>query len=130
LHVRHACSRKHHRYAQQIRRGKKWPGRRLREGPDICRFCGEATPPRRRTLRFCGRPACFEIVTSQGWRAFAAAVKQPHPLAWLGGKLGLSDDDARLPEIALKLANAGKLVVYVRADGTVGEVGLPREVDT
>ncbi|HEX2434932.1 MAG TPA: hypothetical protein VHI55_13375 [Gaiellaceae bacterium] len=45
----------------------------------------------------------------------------------MAGKLGVPADDPRLPELALKLAAAGKLYVYIRRDGTVAEVGRPRE---
>ena len=50
-------------------------------------------------------------------------MKWPHDLAWLAGKIGLPPDDPRLATVALQLADAHKLVVYVRRDGTVGEVG-------
>jgi hypothetical protein len=107
----------------------KYGRRRLVEGPDVCRACGKATPPRRRIPRLCGRVECRDAYGTRGWQVFQSRVRRPHSLAWLGRKLGLTDDDTRLPEIALALARKGNLVVYVRADGTVGEVGLPREVD-
>jgi hypothetical protein len=59
---------------------------------------------------------------------FRRAVKWPHDLAWLAGKLGLPEDDPRLPKIALKLANAGHLCVYIGVDGAVSSVGKPKEV--
>jgi hypothetical protein len=34
--------------------------------------------------------------------------------AWLAGKLGLEPDDERLPDLALRLAEAGRLLVYLR----------------
>lgn len=123
--VRHSCRRGHHRMAQQIRRGVKWPERRLIEGPDICRVCGEWTPPKYRSLLHCGRRECFEAMDARGWWRFRDAVDKPHPLAWLGPKLGLAADDPRLAEIAVVLAHSGKLVVYVRRDGAIGEVGRP-----
>jgi hypothetical protein len=124
--VRHACSRSHKNAAGHIRAGK-YGGRRLVEGPDVCRVCGKATPAQRRTPRLCGRVECREAYAMRGWQAFRGCVRAPHPLGWLGPKLGLAKDDPRLAEIALALALKGRLVVYVRADGSVGEVGRPRE---
>jgi hypothetical protein len=60
------------------------------------------------------------------FNAFRARVERPHPLSWLGSQVGLEPDDPRLAEIALTLANAGHLCVYVRRSGEVGEVGRPK----
>jgi hypothetical protein len=98
----------------------------------ICAVCGTAfdrSPSE-------GRSLCSELCAKRLHRRdrrrfafghFSSRVKWPHDLAWLAGKLGVPADDPRLPELALKLAAAGKLYVYIRRDGTVAEVGRPRE---
>jgi len=64
---------------------------------------------------------------NRAYGKFRRATKWPHDLAWLAGKLGLEADDPRLSEIALKLAEKGELVVYITKQGTVGDVGRPKE---
>jgi hypothetical protein len=94
-----------------------------REGnlPDRCAHCLQPIKPRiQRSL--C--PRCRK--RRAPYQVFRGRVKWPHDLAWLARKLGLPADDLRLPDIALRLAEAGELVVYIRVDGTVGEVGRPR----
>jgi hypothetical protein len=127
LDVRHACCSRHKHHAgkvrQQIRRGEA--KRALFEGPDVCRYCGAAAPPSLRGAALCSAK-CWRTFERRGFWKFKKAVKWPQPLPWLGKRIGLPGDDPRLGEIALTLANAGQLVVYVRGDGTVGEVGRPK----
>ena len=118
------CCRSHQKQASQIRNGKL-AGELPADPPaGTCHRCGgvveQPEPPASRT---CGRPSCRAAYRQRGFGRFRRLVKWPHPLPWLGPKLGLAVDDPRLPELALALAEKGKLGVYVRADGTVGEVG-------
>jgi hypothetical protein len=57
---------------------------------------------------------------------FASRVKWPHDLSWLATKIGLEATDPRLPEIALTLAQADRLYVYIDRQGQVGAVGKPK----
>jgi hypothetical protein len=121
------CSRKHQRQANKWRR--RDPGWTPRfTGEAVCPYCGETFGPPERRRVVCLSPACRRTYRSRGFHVFARRVKQPHPLAWLGPKIARASDDELLPRYAVGLALKGKLVVYVRADGTVGEVGRPRTV--
>jgi len=119
----HYCSLAHRKDAYRARRA----GTPLAAEPGRC-WCG-AELPEPPVLAFCSRRCreAWQVARRyRAFQAFQALVKWPHELGWLGPKLGLPPDDPRLPEIALKLAGAGRLVVYVRRDGTVGEVGRPK----
>ncbi len=122
------CCRSHRTRANRIRNGKL-PGELLVDPPArTCRLCGVDVPqPQPRTSRLCGRSSCTSAYRRRGFGRFRRLVKWPQPLSWLGPKLGLAPDDPRLAELAIALAQKGKLGVYIRADGTVGEVGRLRD---
>jgi len=112
------CSRRCKQKGKRARRR----GRVLEFVPGRCAHCGAQFAPR--TVR----PLCERCRRRpRGFEVFRRRVKWPHDLAWLAGKLELPPGDPRLPEVALKLAEAGELVVYLRANGKVGEVGRPKE---
>jgi len=114
---------------------KRAPRRRKRGLPDArpgeC-YCGKTFDPgSERPRSFCSTSCRDAYRRAHGdgprpWAQFCKAVKWPHDLTWLARKLNLDADDPRLPTIALRMAEAGKLAVYVRMDGTVGEVGRLR----
>jgi hypothetical protein len=116
------CCRRHKKHANSRRRkGLPGPPR-----PGEC-YCGKTFDPLpERPRSFCSRSCREAYYVPRAWEEFCRAVKRPHDLTWLGGKLNLEADDPRLPTIALAMAEAGKLAVYVRMDGTVGEVGRLR----
>jgi hypothetical protein len=124
------CSRSHKTIANRIRSGRKEGVLPVDPPKGTCHYCGATLPPpspfeRRRT---CARLSCRKAYGGKhGFRVFCRLVKRPHPLSWLGPKLNLAPDDPRLPQLALLLAEKGKLGVYVRADGTIGEVGRLKE---
>jgi hypothetical protein len=121
------CSPRHKKRANR-RRKRGLPGS---PRPGEC-YCGKTFEPFvERPRSFCSR-SCREAYrlahadSPRPWEQFRRAVKWPHDLTWLAPKLGIAEDDPRLPQFAVKLALAGKLAVYIRADGTVGEVGRLR----
>lgn len=119
------CCRKHQRRAKNARRHPGYQGPKF-SGEGVCLHCGKTFRPSPRFRPTCGDPACWEAMGDRGFWRFRQAVKWPHPLSWLAAKLKLDPDDPRLPEVARALAAKGLLVVYIRADGTVGEVGRPK----
>lgn len=118
------CSKAHRRIAYKIRRGVLEGA--LGDTPGRCRVCDAALDVGRRVSPLCAARACRKTYRRRGFGHFRRVVKWPHDLDWLAAKVGLQAGDPRLPEIAFKLALAGKVGVYVRVDGTVGEVGRPK----
>ena len=123
----HCCS-KHRKRANRIRREG---GRLLEVEPGTCRVCGtayEPSPPQRLACSDrCRRELQKRKTRAYAFGYFRARTKWPHPLPWLAAKLGIPENDPRLPQLALKLGEAGHLVVFVRRDGIVGEVGRPKQ---
>lgn len=117
------CRQSHQKQANRIRRGLR-DGVLLDVAPGTCRLCG--TEYERQTFRHLCSPKCRYFGRMTAYNYFRTKVKWPHDLPWLGGKLGLEADDPRLPDVALKLANAGKLYVYINRDGSIGDVGKPK----
>jgi len=128
------CAKKAWKIRNAIRQGRT-PLDELREVErgtcPVCSAAVDTTPVNGRGFcsRTCKRRWNRRKDRRYAFGHFKSLVKWPHDLAWLAGKLGLAADDPRLPDLALRLAEAGKLVVYVRRDGTVGEVGKPKEGD-
>lgn len=58
---------------------------------------------------------------------FRSKVEWPHSISRLAGKLGLEEDDPRIPDAALALAQAGKIIVFINRNGQVAEYGKPRQ---
>ncbi len=123
------CSKSHKKEANKRRRA----GVAVVYEPGICpcgaRFDAPAEPSSR---RFCSRRCRQSWYSARPFRVFKSLVRRPRDLAWLAGKLGgtIAGDDPRLAQIALKLAEAGKLVVYVNRAGEVAEVGRPKHEAT
>lgn len=108
--------------------GRRREGEAVPETPGTCPICGARFEPEDAAPAFCSKRCRIRWNRERRpWVAFLSLVKRPHGLDWLAAKLGLEPEDPRLPELALRLAEAGKLVVYVRRDGDVGEVGWPRK---
>jgi predicted nucleic acid-binding Zn ribbon protein len=123
------CKDLAYRIRRAQRLGEEPPGELREAANGVCRVCGAGFDPPATRPRFCSS-RCRIRWEKRKQRAyafghFASLVELPHDLAWLARKLSLRADDPRLPDLALKLAEAGKLVVYVRRDGTVGEIGRP-----
>jgi hypothetical protein len=122
LVVKAYCCKAHKKRASKLRRD----GVVLAAIPGVCPVCAAPFEPSSSLAAFCSR-RCAQSWhhATHPWLAFTSMVERPRPLRWLAAQLGLEPDDPRLPDAALKLAAAGRLCVYVRRDGTVGEVGLP-----
>lgn len=123
---RRYCNRHHKKYAAKVRAGKRprppgWTGE-----PGTCGHCGaELDPPElMKKAPICD--GCRPAYRRRGFQTFKRRVDWPQPLTWFGPKVKRPPDDPQLPQLALALAAKGLLVVYVRADGTVGEVGRPK----
>ncbi len=98
-----------------------------------CCICGEPTrlaEGHQHLRAICDSPECSAAMKSlrqeRGFHAFVRRVKKPHDLDWLARKLEIAADDPSLGARAFVMARRGQLVIFIRRDGTVGEVGWPR----
>jgi len=122
------CSRAHKKLANRVRSGKRQQHQGFTGQPGTCGYCGaelEPGPAKRATL--CAKPECHATYRTRGFGVFRKRVEWPQPLPWLAKQIKRPPDDPQLPQLALALASKRVLAVYVRADGTVGEVGRPKQ---
>ena len=91
----------------------------------ICVGCGTALPQLWRCPNF-NRDDLWQM-----WRAADGHIRfHDEGWAWLAVKLRLDADDERLPEIAQKLAQAGKLLIFTTSADAVIAFARPKPCPT
>lgn len=96
-----------------------------------CPMCGNPVPddPDHANRRYCSK-ACRLHYWREGrpWSAFLKECRgaKVRPRRQLRKRLGLERGDERFDGIAKQLAEADKIVLYVRKDGTAGEWQMRR----